>query len=124
MSKSKPKRRSKVNATGRTDGGAKFAMFHRYMVETEAWVDLSGDAFKLLAVLYLLHNGRNNGDLFLSVREAARRLGCSKNHAHRLFGELVDKGFVALPHFRCRLVCAPLTRTPRAASRGGKHPLA
>jgi hypothetical protein len=45
--------------------------------------------------LRLLHNGHDNGDLFLSIREAARRLGgCSKNLASKAFAELRDRGFV------------------------------
>lgn len=41
-----------------------------------------------------LYNGSNNGDLFLSVREAAKRLGVSNNTASKAFKELEEKGFI------------------------------
>ena len=42
----------------------------------------------------MLHNGHNNGVLFLSVREAARRIHIGKNQAQRSFAELRDRGFI------------------------------
>jgi hypothetical protein len=43
--------------------------------------------------LKALYKGYNNGDQFLSVREAARRLNVSKSFAAELFQELAAHGF-------------------------------
>jgi DNA-binding IclR family transcriptional regulator len=44
--------------------------------------------------LAALYNGGNNGFLALSARDAAERVGCSKNTAGRAIAELCQKGFV------------------------------
>ena len=41
-----------------------------------------------------LYNGSNNGELYLSVREAAKRLGIANNTASNAFKELEEKGFI------------------------------
>jgi DNA-binding IclR family transcriptional regulator len=48
------------------------------------------------ALQVVSRNGANNGYLALSARDAAERVGCSKNTASRAFAELVSKGFVAV----------------------------
>ncbi|WP_125182808.1 hypothetical protein [Minwuia thermotolerans] len=63
-------------------------------MQTEAWQHLSLNGRCMLIELMRLHNGRNNGDIVLGIREAASRLGCSPNHAHKLLRELEDKGFL------------------------------
>lgn len=89
----KPGRR--VNATGRSIGGdAHHARLYQWELRSAAYRSLSMGARALLVELKALHNGHNNGDLFLSVREAARRLGCGKNLAAKLFCELEERGFI------------------------------
>lgn len=44
--------------------------------------------------LKALYNGINNGDLFLSVCEAAKRLGVANNTAEKAFKELEEHGFI------------------------------
>jgi hypothetical protein len=44
--------------------------------------------------LKMLYTGQNNGELFLSVREAARRLNASKTFAAKCFHELEVHGFI------------------------------
>lgn len=48
--------------------------------------------------LKALYNGSNNGELFLSVREAAKRLGIAHNTASKAFKELEDTGFIIPKH--------------------------
>ena len=67
---------------------------HHWLLRSEAWRNASLGSKCLLIELYDLYNGTNNGDLFLSVREAATRLGVGKNLANRLFTELETKGFI------------------------------
>ena len=89
----KPGRR--VNATGRSIGGdGHHARLYRWELRSAAYCSLSMGGRALLVELKALYNGRNNGELFLSVREAARRLGCGKNLAARLFSELEERGFI------------------------------
>jgi hypothetical protein len=44
--------------------------------------------------LKMLYTGQNNGELFMSVREAAKRLNCSKTYAAKCFRELEGHGFI------------------------------
>ena len=89
-----PKRGRRVNATGRSEGGAHHARFYRWEMESPAFRWLSVAARALLLELKALYTGNNNGTLFLSVREAARRLGVGKNQAAAAFAELQDRGFL------------------------------
>ncbi|MGQ3300182.1 hypothetical protein [Reyranella sp.] len=88
----KPGRR--VNATGRSEGGAHHARFYRWELESAAFRWLSVAARALLLELKGLYTGNNNGTLFLSVREGARRLGIGKNQAAAAFAELQERGFI------------------------------
>lgn len=49
---------------------------------------LSGNAAKLMMMLALRHNGINNGNITMSVREAAAEVRCTTNTATKLFEEL------------------------------------
>ncbi len=89
-----PKPGRRVNATGRSEGGAHHARFYRWELESLAFRWLSVAARALLLELKALYTGNNNGNLFLSVREAARRLGVGKNQAAAAFGELQERGFL------------------------------
>src|SRR5438128_644061 len=89
------KHRRRVNATGRSEGGdAQHVRLYRYEMESAAYRSLSLGARSLLIELRGLHNGSNNGELFLSVREAGRRLDCDKDFAAKLLAELRDRGFI------------------------------
>lgn len=88
------KRGRRSDDTGRSVGEPKHVRLYRWMMQSEAWRHLSLRARCLLIELYDLYNGANNGELFMSVRDAARRLAVSKNTAVRLFHELGDKGFI------------------------------
>jgi hypothetical protein len=41
------------------------------------------------------YNGQNNGQISLSVRQAASEIGCCLNHAADLLHELEEAGFIA-----------------------------
>jgi DNA-binding transcriptional regulator YhcF (GntR family) len=64
------------------------------MLDAPAFRALSGNAVKLMALLNKRYNGANNGDVAMSVREAAAEVGCSVNHAHKCFRELEGAGFI------------------------------
>ena len=89
------KSRRRTNAKGRTVGGdAQHVRLYRWETDSPAYRSLSIGGRALLVELRALYNGSNNGELFLSVREAARRLGCDKDFAAKLFVELRDHGFI------------------------------
>ena len=65
------------------------------MLNAPAFLRLRGNSVKLMAMLHKRYSGANNGDISMSVREAAREVRCSPNHAVSLFRELGAAGFIA-----------------------------
>lgn len=88
----------KMLPNGRSRGEAKHVRHYRYQLDCSAWRALSMTARCLEMELKALHNGSNNGDIFLSVREAAKRLGIAPSTAARAFDELEEKGFIRPKH--------------------------
>ena len=87
MRNRKPKRGRREAVHGR---------FYRWETDSPAYRSLSPPARCLLHELKALYNGRNNGGLFMSVREAARRVGIGKTLAAKCFRELIDRGFIKI----------------------------
>ena len=87
---------AKTNATGRTEGEAKHVRIYRWMLTSPAYRSLSCHARCLLVELGLRYNGDNNGDVSMSVREAAKLLGCAINTTRLAFSQLEDRGFIRL----------------------------
>jgi hypothetical protein len=79
--------------------GEKHVRLHRWLLNSQAWIQLSPPARSLLVELYDLYDGENNGELFMSVREASWRIGISVNPARKAIAELREKGFIR-PHQR------------------------
>lgn len=65
-----------------------------WFLKTPAWQSLRVGPRALLLELYSLWNGTNNGELFLSIREAAERLHVSPNTVSSWFDMLIEKGFI------------------------------
>jgi DNA-binding MarR family transcriptional regulator len=72
----------------------RFVALPFWMLSTDAYRSLRPVSRALLVELHALFNGSNNGKLFLSVREAAKRLGVGKSTASAALAELTDRGFV------------------------------
>lgn len=88
-------RKNRPNATGRNPT-SRFVALRHSLLSSNAYRSLSCAARALLVELVMLHNGENNGSLYLSVRDAAARLGLADNKAvKRAFNELVEMGFIA-----------------------------
>lgn len=66
------------------------------MLRSAAWRSLSGSAIKVFLELHTRFDGFNNGELFLSLEEAAKFLGMGKSTAKAGFDELIEKGFLRL----------------------------
>ena len=88
-----------VNATGRRKGEPKHVRQYEWMLACPAYRSLSCPARCLLVELGRRYNGHNNGNIPLSVREAANLLGTGKNQAMRAFRDLEDRGFIR-PHIK------------------------
>lgn len=88
------KRRRKVNHTGRSEGSGRFVQLHLWLLRSAAWQSLSPPARSIYVELGALYNGSNNGELYLSVRKAARLINVSKTTAARGFKELTGSGFI------------------------------
>ena len=91
---SKHSKTGRANQAGRTIGDPKHVRLYWWLLECEAWKSLKLCARALLVELYKLHNGTNNGELFLSIRDAARILRVAPNTAGKAFHELENKGFI------------------------------
>lgn len=67
---------------------------YAWLLKTPAWRSLNVGEVALLVLLYSLHNGNNNGQLFLSIREAAVRLHVSQRTVWKWFQTLKERGFI------------------------------
>src|SRR5262249_17447570 len=66
------------------------------MARSAAFRSLSGPAVKVFLEVRTRYHGANNGQLTLSLDEAARLLFMGKSTARRAFAELVEKGFLRM----------------------------
>ncbi|MEO9517825.1 MAG: helix-turn-helix domain-containing protein [Paracoccaceae bacterium] len=66
------------------------------MLKSPAWRSLSGAAVKVLLELHTRFNGGNNGNVRLSLAEAAKSLGLGKATVKRALTDLQDRGFIIL----------------------------
>lgn len=82
------------NKTGRTSTTPRHVRIYRSMMTTPAWKSLRTAEKAVLIEIYALYNGSNNGDLFLSCREAARRCNINKDTASLVMTALEEKGFI------------------------------
>jgi predicted transcriptional regulator len=85
-----------ADATGRSKRGGQFVPIPYDMAASIAWLSLSGAAVKVYVELRRRYNGGNNGDLSLSLDEAARLLHLGKATVARAFAELEAKGFIRM----------------------------
>lgn len=76
-------------------GGA-FVLLPHVIINSPAWHNLSCRARCVFIELQKRYNGRNNGSISLSVREAADIVKGSKSTAHKVFKELQNNGFIKL----------------------------
>ena len=95
MNKSRnPSLRRKANAKGRSPENGRHVRFHLWMMDSDAFRDLSPHEVRLLLEVYSLYSGKNNGWVFLSCRDAARRCKMSKDTASKCFQSLINHGFL------------------------------
>ncbi|TIV01715.1 MAG: helix-turn-helix domain-containing protein [Mesorhizobium sp.] len=88
----------------RKEPGEHWTKMIRRTMEEPAWRALSTTAQALYPWLKFEWRGpdaNNNGQIRLSVRQAADRLGVSRATAARAFHELQAKGFLVMTEFAC-----------------------
>ena len=71
----------------------RFAAIYFWEMDLDAYRHLSVYGRALLLEFRRKYNGSNNGDIAMSVRDAARLLGCGKNTAFTALRELEEKGW-------------------------------
>lgn len=64
------------------------------MLRCEAYRSMKALPRAVYTELRRRYNGRNNGEILLSVREIVDELHCSKDSASAALGELEEKGFI------------------------------
>ena len=80
---------------------ASFIKLDTWIFERPAYRGLGLGARCLHWELLKVYNGHNNGRLFLSHRDAALRLGCTRNTVSRYFHELEAAGFIVKTRGHC-----------------------
>lgn len=90
----RPRRGRGTDATGRSIGSTRFLMLEHWVLKSTAWRSLPPASRALYVELAQRFNGSNNGEISLSVREAARLLHIAKDTASSCFHELEAKGFI------------------------------
>lgn len=85
----------KHNSKGRSKTPGKFVMLPDWLTRTPAYRCLTPAARSLYVEFNILYNGVNNGELFVSWREAAKAIGVrASTTAAKALEELTDKGFI------------------------------
>ena len=91
-------RKAKLLQNGRNEHETnRFARLPHSLLQSAAYRSLSPNARSLLMELISMETGKNNGKMWLSEADAARRMGVScPKVAHKAFAELMAAGFIAI----------------------------
>jgi hypothetical protein len=73
-----------------------FIMLPHAVYDSPAFAMLAPIDIAVLLLLIRKHNGRNNGDISLGLREVAARCRCGKATALRALGHLQETGLIGL----------------------------
>lgn len=90
----RPRLGRRTDRTGRSVGPDRFLKLDHWILKTPAWRSMGPAGRALYVELAQRFNGSNNGEISMSVREAARLLHIAKDTASKTFHELVEKGFI------------------------------
>ena len=75
-------------------GTPQFVMLYNWMIDSEAWLDLKAQPRALYLLIKRRFNGNNNGEIYLSHRDAAQLLNMHRNSIGRYFDILIEHGFL------------------------------
>lgn len=90
----RPRRGRRHDETGRSVGPPRFLKLEHWIFKTPAWRSLPPASRALYVELAQRFNGSNNGEISLSVREAAQLVNIAKDTSSKSLHELEDKGFI------------------------------
>jgi len=82
-------------------GAERFVQLPEWLMKAPAWATMSPGPRSLYVELKRRYNGTNNGEIYLSHREAAIALHVHRNTVGPWFKELEERGFIHLtraPH--------------------------
>ncbi len=74
----------------------RFSAIYHWEMDLPAWRHLSAHGRALLIEFRRKYNGSNNGEIAMSVRDAARLVGCHKDTAVKALRELEQKGWIRM----------------------------
>lgn len=84
----------KHNAKGRSKTKGKFVMLQDHMTNSDAWRDLKPAAVAIYLLIAKRYNGQNNGQISLSIREAAAMAHVAPGTAQKALETLQDHGLI------------------------------
>ena len=82
-------------------GAGRHVQLPEYLQATEAWATMKPGPRALYVELKRRYNGRNNGRIRLSHREAAKALNIHRNSVSPYFEELQARGFIRMAVAPC-----------------------
>ncbi len=82
-------------------GGGRFVSLPEWLMSSAAWQDLKPGPRALYVELKRKYNGGNNGEIFLSHRDAARALNMGREAVAGYFRELKAHGFIVETRGHC-----------------------
>jgi len=82
-------------------GSGKFIQLEHWVYDSPAWRSLKPGPRALYIELKRRFNGYNNGQLFLSQREAGRALNVGRDTVGTYFADLETKGFIVKTMGHC-----------------------
>ena len=93
-SQRRARRGRRVDKTGRSTGEARHVRLYHWLTRSPAWCSLAAQSRAIYLEIAQRFYGINNGEISLSVREAARLVHVAKDTATKCFHELEAKGFI------------------------------
>ncbi len=103
-----------ANRTGRSTGKApRFVQLYHWEMNLAAYRALSCYGRALLLEFRKKYDGANNGQIIMSIRQAATLLNCHRDTAVKALQELEDKGWIRATQkgsFKCKIKLATTWR--------------
>jgi len=80
----------------RRGGGPPFVQLYTWLLDSPAWVALSPNARCIYVEIKRFYDGKNNGFISFSARQAGAALGASQQTGSRAVNELIEQGFIEI----------------------------
>jgi DNA-binding transcriptional MocR family regulator len=82
-------------------GTGRFVQLAEWLMAADAWATMPTGPRSLYIELKRLFNGNNNGEIFLSHRDAAKALNVGRDTAGGYFRILIERGFIVVTRGHC-----------------------